>query len=271
MEASLSILGVFTKTTVDGSLYDLQTNARKDTPVGLFMLHIDHREQRLHSIVCQLTEACILKPLQVGDIEVYTKAGDHVATFERKSLSDLVASVKDGRWDEQKCRLGFRGRQCYIIEGKTSDFDAIAWGCLVHTMLRDRVPCMLVEDVAGTAKFLIEVLRRNENIIQGGAADVSQLHDMSLCRPSLKKNENIGPRQVLLTALAAVPMVSVKTADRIATHFGFNNLSAFVQHLGAFDETNDKVSCLTQVKGVGSKMAQRIVEAIFGGIALGVA
>ena len=46
--------------------------------------------------------------------------------FERKSLSDLIASIKDGRYNEQSLRLSeceVNNRNIYyIIEGNTMNF-----------------------------------------------------------------------------------------------------------------------------------------------------
>jgi len=63
--------------------------------------------------------------LPLGDILVKTDEGKDVMIVERKSLTDLLSSVKDGRYDEQCHRLknasGFPSHNVvYIIEGMFS-------------------------------------------------------------------------------------------------------------------------------------------------------
>ncbi len=63
------------------------------------------------------------KTLDIGDMQIYENDNDNEATiiFERKSLSDLLASIKDGRYNEQSIRLDGsllpNHNIYYIIEG----------------------------------------------------------------------------------------------------------------------------------------------------------
>lgn len=63
--------------------------------------------------------------LPLGDIYIKTDEEKDVMLIERKSLSDLLASIKDGRYEEQSYRLthssGFPAHSIvYIIEGSLS-------------------------------------------------------------------------------------------------------------------------------------------------------
>ena len=64
--------------------------------------------------------------LDIGDFIIKTDNNETVMIFERKSLSDLIASIKDGRYNEQSFRLSQTplGNHYiyYIIEGNLSDF-----------------------------------------------------------------------------------------------------------------------------------------------------
>ena len=66
-----------------------------------------------------------VEALPIGDILVKTDEGKDVMIVERKSLQDLIASIKDGRYEEQSHRLknasGFPPHNVlYIIEGMYS-------------------------------------------------------------------------------------------------------------------------------------------------------
>jgi len=68
--------------------------------------------------------------LPLGDILVKTDEGKDVMIIERKTLSDLLSSIKDGRYEEQSHRLkhasGFPSHNIvYIIEGMFSTLRTI--------------------------------------------------------------------------------------------------------------------------------------------------
>ena len=61
------------------------------------------------------------KPLTLGDIH-FVQDEKEILIIERKSLQDLVSSIKDGRYEEQSYRLIhssglFRHNIVYIVEG----------------------------------------------------------------------------------------------------------------------------------------------------------
>jgi ERCC4-type nuclease len=68
--------------------------------------------------------------LPIGDILIKTDEGKDVMIIERKTLADLLASIKDGRYEEQSHRLkyasGFPSHNVlYIIEGMFSTLRTI--------------------------------------------------------------------------------------------------------------------------------------------------
>lgn len=94
---------------------------------------IDERETALYdkcySILCARPTpsfAVISKEvLDLGDILIQTDDGKDVLLIERKSFSDLLASIKDGRYEEQSYRLlnasGFPPHSIiYLLEGMFS-------------------------------------------------------------------------------------------------------------------------------------------------------
>ena len=67
-----------------------------------------------------------LENLELGDFIIKNNKDETILLFERKSLADLISSIKDGRYNEQSFRLS----QCeldnkyiyYIIEGNVLNF-----------------------------------------------------------------------------------------------------------------------------------------------------
>lgn len=92
-----------------------------------FKLVVDVREAVLYDKINEyflslgFTYPIELKPLDLGDIIIMQ--GDlEVALFERKCMTDLISSIKDGRYEEQSHRLcgttKMQRHQCvYLIEG----------------------------------------------------------------------------------------------------------------------------------------------------------
>ena len=109
---------------------------------------IDEREQSLYekcySIVhtegnctnVQLTK----KVIPLGDILINTDEDKPVCIIERKSLSDLLASIKDGRYEEQSHRLLHASglvphNIIYIIEGLTSNLRSLMEKKIVYSSI----------------------------------------------------------------------------------------------------------------------------------------
>lgn len=93
-------------------------------------LVLDERETALYdkctTILSSKTSTVLEKRvLLLGDVAIQSDDSQDVVLIERKSLQDLLASIKDGRYDEQSYRLhhssGFHTHNIvYIIEGQFS-------------------------------------------------------------------------------------------------------------------------------------------------------
>jgi ERCC4-type nuclease len=65
------------------------------------------------------------EPIPLGDIIIQSDEDKPIVIIERKSLSDLLSSIKDGRYEEQSYRLSHSNECCphniiYLIEGMFS-------------------------------------------------------------------------------------------------------------------------------------------------------
>ena len=99
------------------------------------LIKIDTREQELFTKCQQIIEALpkfkdikiISQTLPLGDIIINDGINDCVI-IERKTLTDLAASIKDGRYDEQSYRLNglphHNHNIIYLIEGDVNRFNA---------------------------------------------------------------------------------------------------------------------------------------------------
>lgn len=70
--------------------------------------------------------------LPIGDIIIYTDEGEELIIIERKTLQDLAASIRDGRYNEQSFRLNnckiHNHAIYYLIEGDINRFRPSKYG-----------------------------------------------------------------------------------------------------------------------------------------------
>ena len=96
---------------------------------------IDEREQTLYDKM--RGKSGVQKAvLPLGDVSLAFQ--DHLWLVERKTLADLLASVKDGRYEEQSYRLQHAHdprRVFYVIEGALSTLRSDKERALVHSIM----------------------------------------------------------------------------------------------------------------------------------------
>lgn len=121
-------------------------------------IRIDSRE---HDLVAQCLQDGLehtVETLPVADIAIGT-----FFLFERKRVDDFAASIKDGRWREQKARmLAWRDQhpECrvfYIIEGsmgRTPMPKKTLFSAMANTILRDGIHVLRTASIAETALYL---------------------------------------------------------------------------------------------------------------------
>jgi len=109
---------------------------------------IDEREQTLYEkcySIVNLDGNCTnvqlsKKVIPLGDILINTDEDKPVCIIERKSLTDLLASIKDGRYEEQSHRLLHASglvphNIIYIIEGTTGQLRSIMEKKIVYSSI----------------------------------------------------------------------------------------------------------------------------------------
>ena len=223
-------------------------------------LIIDNRERELGDI---LTDICNAKKnLDLGDF-VWEYQGSVVLVCERKTWSDLAASIKDGRYHNQKKRL-LETYNCkklaYIIEGTGdfSDSDVILingimkktlLSCVLNTMLRDDIKIFRTASLLDTAELIRGIHMRfcqdpEKYTIAGG--DSSE---------QIVKTVVKTPQEYFVRALCQVPGVSQKTANAIATQY-----STFAQFCKNADEQALKDIVTIDSKGAKRRISTTVVK-----------
>ena len=93
----------------------------------MMKLVVDHREPHFVDKCRTFTVPVeiVVENLPLGDFSLFDENGQCLILFERKSLNDLLASIKDGRYEEQSHRLLHSSGMpthniVYVVEGMLS-------------------------------------------------------------------------------------------------------------------------------------------------------
>ncbi len=144
-------------------------------------INIDYREKRIIDLLAArltskpLAHVTTATPnLEVGDIHLLA-IGDlgqvqAQLIIERKTLADMVASVKDGRYKEQKLRLDSTitnlphpSRYVYILEGTQHSQQhelPQLFGAWISSQFRDSVPVIRTISPEETCDFILRLCDR---------------------------------------------------------------------------------------------------------------
>lgn len=146
--------------------------------------------------------------LPVGDYLV-----DDKLLFERKTLGDLVESIKDGRLFRQCiCMAASKRRGILILEGTTRDFvrhgmsrEAIQ-GALISVSVTMGIPLLRSRDAEESARLMIFAARQVSTPVSGAIPRKG-------VRPKGKRREQI-------EVLQSLPGIGPARANRLLDHFG---------------------------------------------------
>lgn len=188
---------------------------------------IDYREKNLISLLKVPIEVV---NLELGDIQ-FQYLDKTILVLERKSVSDLNSSIRDGRYHEQKHRLISnieRHRIVYLIEGDIPensvyiDNDKV-YSSILHTIFRDQLIVYRTKNIAETAEFLTRLANRitkkpNDwiNYLDGKSIDYALETDKKVYdKVSSKKSDNNTPAVAFTNMLAQIPGCSTKIGDKL--------------------------------------------------------
>ena len=148
------------------------------------MLTIDTREGKLIDLIKNTPTFIIpyeIKNLQIGDIIISSnKYPEKTLIIERKCMTDMIASIKDGRYKEQKIRLQAEVsnstanthanthnnvRICYLIEGIITDLrlpndKTLLYGSIVSSIFRDNIPLLRTNSLPETLDIITRLHER---------------------------------------------------------------------------------------------------------------
>lgn len=226
------------------------------------VLKLDHREGKLKELFDQHKPfEVVYENLEYGDAQLVYK-NDVVFLFERKTIADLTASIKDGRYKNQKTRMlqQYRHTQYYyIVEGSvafgnTTQPLVSVESALVNMMLRDHIGVFHTTTLRQTYELLCGIVKRF-------VADPEKYLQPTEMREQVVVETSQGDsvQKVYEKLLCQIPGVSQKSAAALQERWPtFQGLYSEISGL----PLDQRTSVLSEVKVNGRKISKRIVEGV---------
>jgi ERCC4-type nuclease len=196
-----------------------------------------------------------VKTLDLGDISICSNEGEELLLIERKCVSDLASSIKDGRYKEQSFRLNgyplHNHNIIYLIEGSIPHYNAkytkikpstlyVTSFCLQYFK---GFSLVMTKNLLETTEYImrmVDKLRRtkdkygyyHDKFVETKKTYSDVVHKV--------KKKNITPDNIGNIILSQIPGVSSNTSNAILKKFG-----SLYQLLKALD---DDKSCMNGIK-----------------------
>lgn len=238
---------------------------------------IDERETALYNKCVELNTFATVQlskqVLPIGDI--LFKTDDDTKTLciiERKSLADLLASIKDGRYEEQSYRLSNNG-ECslhnviYIIEGIMSTLRTPMEKRLIFSSITSLnyfkgFSVLRSSSVSETAELLLfaaDKIARGTAEGQQPTSVTGANTEQNYCTVVKKvKKENVTPQNIAEIMLCQIPGISSTNAIAIMKHF--TSLSDLIDKLKLNPDCLDDIRI--ESNGKSRKIGKNCVEGI---------
>lgn len=196
-----------------------------------------------------------IEPLVLGDIILFDNNHIEKIIFERKSLYDLAASIKDGRYGEQSYRLNeyslHNHNIIYIIEGDFERYNSTKgrmdkktlYSALITLNYFKGFSVIRTKNINETCELIInyaDKLQKEPTRLSYYDVDKEE-KEISYCEVIKKeKKKNITIENIGEIMLANIPGVSSKSAIYIMKQFGT------IKHLIEQLQLDD--TCLNNIK-----------------------
>lgn len=227
-------------------------------------LIIDNRESLLIQKLSILTHIETFQ-LILGDIIIGYSIDKPLIIIERKTFTDIFASLKDGRYNEQSLRLKHSSNIhlhniIYLLEGNISILSTekrkLLYSCITSIQLFKGFSVLLSSNIDETVNILLNMINKinnnfkknnflyynNDNITSNNTSI-----DESYLSIGIKKNksDNIVPENIGSIILSQIPNINHSTSQVIMQPY--NNFKSF--YLALIESNGDILNGLKNEKG----------------------
>ena len=258
-----------------------------------YYLHVDYRETDLYLLLEKVLEQkykninieISKENLHIGDLIILDKDKNILFIFERKTLHDLLSSVKDGRYENQSKRLNevniSNHNIIYLIEGNltlpgiSSKEKDLILSCLVSINHMKGFSVIRTLNKLESSEYICRLLyklnKSNSVTIQNNIINLDNNIETLInnnnntkvhisCLKKLKKNNEINQNNIKICFLSQIPGVSEKVAITIMRHY--NNIS-FEELIKRIKENPEELNNIKlETNGKFRKINKNIIENI---------
>jgi len=204
------------------------------------------------------------KQLDIGDIHIILN--NNLFIYERKTVNDLLASINDGRYREQKARLIASNAKSinYLIEGdnitslKMKGNQKKLTSVYFNSIYRDGFNVLFMKDVNDTATFLLllatKMIDKPSNFLKED--EKKTIDYIDVCNKiKTEKKMNIDKDNCYLFQLSQIPSISKEIAKKIKEKY-----SSLMILMTTLNNCDDCVKLLMEIDGIGKTKAKIICE-----------
>ena len=220
---------------------------------------IDNRENGLIKLLEKNNNKFEKKNLEIGDIQ-YIENDKLIYIIERKTVNDLGASIKDGRYKEQKMRLLANNNDniYYIIEGNIDDCNTLnrkaLLGSIINMIFRDNIKIINSNDINDTYNIIVQIQTKYND---GKFKQVENNKDNYISSIKTNKKENMNKELCNIIQVATIPGVSKNISKTIIEKYG--NISNLIEEFKKNDDLMLSEINLGKRK-LGKSLSKKIYE-----------
>jgi len=235
----------------------------------------------------------------LGDI-LFTYGEIPLVFIERKTLDDLIGSIRDGRYREQKSRFKNSSylQKYYLLEGRlygknisaaelvnygdlwkaedqlyenkftAKDMKTIR-GAMINTTIRDRIPMLRSENIHDTLVILETIYH---SIVEHGKVIISNSHAKEAVMPSFlesmktTKKSQMTPETCFIRQIMIIPGASLAIAQMICETY--NNYPQLIQSYSQLASDKEKENMLAPLvlptgRKIGPVVSKRIYDFLY--------
>lgn len=201
------------------------------------------------------------KQLELGDIII--EYNEIQMIFERKTMNDLLSSITDGRYKEQKMRLLSNYTNInYLIEGtdiissNNINKQQLLTSVYYHSIYRDNIKIFFNKNINDTITFLLllstKIIDNPNNFINTTSSNNTFI---DTCKIKSKKIDNIDKETCYLLQLSQIPGISKEIAKNIRDKYPSMNIL-----LKTLSNSENPNKILEEISNIGQKKANKIIE-----------
>ena len=232
---------------------------------------IDNREKDLIDLLNEKQIQFQTENLELGDI-LFKLDNNDILLIERKTVDDLMASIKDGRYREQKLRLLKKQNEgthiFYLIEGSllyNKNKDTL-YSAILNTLMRDNIKIIFTGLIDETVSYLLKIeskLDFYKNNNQENNIDKNNNGENNKYLNTIKtcKKENLTKEICFQAMLKQIPGVSSLCAESISKIYP--SMNDLLKKYNEFENEDDKKNLLCDIMINKRKIGKKLSEKIF--------